>query len=92
MKIIPTFTVPDLPGTKALSPAGPPTFLGGTLSGHPCIKKCSRKWFPRFEKKCLCQSGLKDRSSNSNNSSDKTKTKNGPRNTIKPPKKEAQCH
>ena len=38
-KFVPTFLAdktPDLPGTKDLSPAGPPTILGGTLSGHRC--------------------------------------------------------
>ena len=37
-KFVPTFLAdktPDLPGTKDLSPAGPPTILGGKLSGHP---------------------------------------------------------
>ena len=36
MKIVPVFPVPDLAGTKVLSPAGTPTFLGDKLSGHPC--------------------------------------------------------
>ena len=39
MKLVPMFLVdpiPDLPGTKDLSPARPPTILGGTLSGLPC--------------------------------------------------------
>ena len=34
MKIAPVFH-PDLPGAKPLPAVGPPTFLGGTLSGHP---------------------------------------------------------
>ena len=33
-KIVPVFP-PDLPGTKSLSPAGPLTICGGTLSGYP---------------------------------------------------------
>ena len=33
-KIVPVFR-PDLPGAKPLPAVGPPTFLGGTLSGHP---------------------------------------------------------
>ena len=33
-KIVPVFR-PDLPRAKPLPAVGPPTFLGGTLSGHP---------------------------------------------------------
>ena len=38
-KLVPTFLadpIPDLPGTKDVSPAGPPTILGGTLAGLKC--------------------------------------------------------
>ena len=39
MQFVPMFLADktsDLPGTKDLSLAGPPTILGGTLSGYPC--------------------------------------------------------
>ena len=38
MKINPSFPgdkTPDIPGTKDLSPAGPLTICGGTISGYP---------------------------------------------------------
>ena len=80
MKIVPTFPILDLPGTKALSPVGPLTICGGTISGCPSYSYVQESG-SLFKRNYYFQSGIKDHSSSNTSSNDKA-TKNGQRSII----------